>query len=342
MIGRSAETMPQGEPAARQPRPGDPGVVIGAGSAAAVASHVSSKTGLVLTRPATPDLAVILPAFNESGGIDDTLARVSEVLETFPGTTEVIVVDDGSTDGTGERAAAAGIRVVTHPWNRGYGAALKTGILNTTAPAIMIMDADCSYPPNAIPRLYEKLDGADMVVGSRLLTSRGVSWMRRPGKWMLNRFASYLVGRHIPDLNSGQRVMKRDTVLRYMHLCPSGFSFTSTITMAMLANGHNVIYEPIDYLRRSGRSKVRASHFASFILLVVRAIVLFNPLKVFLPVGALAFLAGVAKLIQDIYLWNLSETAVMAFLSAMTIWAVGLLADMISRLQMQPQLQPKD
>jgi hypothetical protein len=174
------------------------------------------------------------------------------------------------------------------------------------------------------------------------LTSRGVAWIRRPGKWILNRFASYLVSRHIPDLNSGQRVMKRETVLRYMHLCPSGFSFTSTITLAMLANGHNVIYEPIDYLRRAGRSKVRASHFASFILLVVRAMVLFNPLKVFLPVGALAFLAGVAKLIQDIYLWNLSETAVMAFLSAMTIWAVGLLADMISRLQMQPPVRVKD
>jgi glycosyltransferase involved in cell wall biosynthesis len=342
MIGRSAETMPHGEPAARQPRSGDPGVGIGAGSAAAVGSHVSSKAGLVLTRPATPDLAVILPAFNESGGIEDTLRRIRDVLATFPGTTEVIVVDDGSTDGTGALAAAAGVRVITHPWNRGYGAALKTGILGTTAPAIMIMDADCTYPPDAIPRLYGKLDGADMVVGSRLLTSRGVAWIRRPGKWILNRFASYLVNRRIPDLNSGQRVMKRETVLRYMHLCPSGFSFTSTITLAMLANGHNVIYEPIDYLKRAGRSKVRASHFASFILLVVRAMVLFNPLKVFLPVGALAFLAGIAKLIQDIYLWNLSETAVMAFLSAMTIWAVGLLADMISRLQMQPPVRAKD
>ena len=330
------------EPAARHLRTGDPGVVIGTGPGSHVtASHLAPKQGLMLTRAtATPDLAVILPAFNEAGGIDATLARVRDVLDSFPGTTEVIVIDDGSTDGTGERAEAAGIRVVTHPWNRGYGAALKTGILNTTAPAIVIMDVDCSYPPDAIPRLYEKLDGADMVVGSRRLRSRGVAWVRRPGKWILNRFASYLVGRHIPDLNSGQRVMKRETVLRYMHLCPSGFSFTSTITLAMLANGHNVIYEPIDYLRRAGRSKLRASHFASFILLVVRAMVLFNPLKVFLPVGALAFVAGVAKLIEDIFLWNLSETAVMAFLSAMTIWAVGLLADMIARLQMQTPSRP--
>lgn len=284
---------------------------------------------------ATPDLAVILPAFNEAEGIGETLARVRQVLDGLPLSTEILVVDDGSTDGTGLRAAEAGVRVTTHAWNRGYGAALKSGILATQAPAIMIMDADCTYEPEAIPRLYAQLNGAAMVVGTRRLLSDGVAWVRKPGKWMLNKFASYLVGRHIPDLNSGQRVMKRDVVLRYMHLCPDGFSFTSTITLAMLANGHNVIYEPIGYLKRAGRSKIRASHFASFILLVVRSMVLFNPLKVFLPLGALIFLAGVAKLIEDIYLWNLSETTVMAFLSALTVWAVGLLADMISRFQMQ-------
>jgi glycosyltransferase involved in cell wall biosynthesis len=289
-----------------------------------------------------PELAVILPAFNEAGGITDTLNRVRDVLAAFPCSSEIIVIDDGSTDGTGQRAAECGARVITHAWNRGYGAALKSGILATGARAVMIMDADCTYPPDAIPRLYSKLDGADMAVGARALSSSGVAWVRRPGKWMLNRFASYLIGRHIPDLNSGQRVMKRETVLKYMHLCPSGFSFTSTITLAMLANGHNVVYEPIDYTRRTGRSKIRASHFASFILLVVRAIVLFNPLKVFLPAGAVAFLIGVGKLIQDIVLQNLSETAVMAFLSAMTIWAVGLLADMISRLQMQPPYRSRD
>ena len=300
------------------------------------------KTGPVAVSIPSPNLAVILPAYNEAQGIEDTLARVRQVLADLPFSSEILVVDDGSTDGTGEKAAAAGVRVATHTWNRGYGAALKTGILATRAPAILIMDADCTYEPEAIPRLYARLDGAAMVVGTRWLRSGGVAWIRRPAKWLLNRFASYLVGRRIPDLNSGQRVMRRDVVLRYMHLCPSGFSFTSTITLAMLANGHNVVYELVEYVKRAGDSKLRASHFASFILLVVRAIVLFNPLKVFLPLGALVFLAGVAKLIEDIFLWNLSETAVMAFLSAMTIWAVGLLADMISRLQMQPPWRPED
>lgn len=289
-------------------------------------------------RPAVKaaDLAVILPAFNEADGIEATLTRVQDVLRTFPGTTEIIVVDDGSKDGTAAKAEAAGVRVISHPWNRGYGAALKTGILATKAPAVMIMDADATYEPEAILRLFARLDGSDMVVGSRSLMSEGVAWIRRPGKWMLNKFASYLVGVDIPDLNSGQRVMKRSTVVRYMHLCPNGFSFTSTITLAMLANGHQVIYEPVTYAKRAGKSKLRAAHFVSFILLVVRSMVLFNPLKVFLPLGAIVFLAGVGKLIQDIYRWNLSETAVMAFLTAMTIWAVGLLADMIARSQMQP------
>jgi len=294
------------------------------------------------TSKVNPDLAVILPAFNEANGITDTLSRVRTVLAGLNCSSEIIVVDDGSKDGTGQKATDAGVRVITHPWNRGYGAALKTGVLSTEATAILIMDADSSYLPDAIPKLLAGLDRADMVVGTRSLGSEGVAWIRRPGKWMLNRLASYLIGLNIPDLNSGQRVMKRDVLLKYMHLCPSGFSFTSTITLAMLANGHPVIYVPIEYVKRSGQSKIRAGHFVSFILLVVRSIVLFNPLKVFLPLGAIIFLVGVGKLIQDIYRWNLSETAVMAFLSAITVWAVGLLADMIARLQMQPPWRAKD
>jgi glycosyltransferase involved in cell wall biosynthesis len=291
---------------------------------------------LVGHAPDAVELAVIVPAYNEIAGIAQTLDLVHDVLARFDRSNEVIVVDDGSADGTGEAAAACGARVIVHEVNRGYGAALKTGILNTRAAAVAIIDADATYPADAIPRLYERLAHADMAVGARQLRSKGVAWIRRPGKWLLNRFASYLVGRRIPDLNSGLRIIKRDALLRYLHLLPTGSSFTSTITMALLANGHAVAYEPIDYIKRTGRSKIRASHFASFMLLVVRAIVLFNPLKVFLPLGALLFLLGVAKLIQDVILWNLSETAVMAFLSAIVVWAVGLLADMIARLQMQP------
>ena len=232
------------------------------------------------------------------------------------------------------------MRVLTHPGNRGYGAALKTGIVNSNAKAIAIIDADCTYPPESAADAGREARRGRHGRRRACALSSGVAWIRKPGKWLLNSFASYLVGRHIPDLNSGLRVMRRDAVLRYLHLLPDGFSFTSTITMALLANGHHVVYEPIVYTKRVGRSKIRPAHFFSFMLLVVRAIVLFNPLKVFLPLGTALFLIGVLKLVQDIVRWNLSETAVMAFLAAIIVWAVGLLADMMSRLQMQSPWRP--
>lgn len=280
------------------------------------------------------ELSVIIPAFNEEGGIRTTVERVQAVLASMACRSELVVVDDGSADRTAAEARAAGARVVAHPKNKGYGAALKTGILGSKADCILIIDADCTYPPEAIPRLWAHMETADMAVGSRPITSTGITWARRPAKWFLNKLASYLVGQHIPDLNSGQRIMRRTVLMQYLPLLPMGFSFTSTITMAMLANGYQVIYEPIEYAVRTGHSKIRPQDFGNFILLVVRAIVLFNPLKIFLPAGAALFLVGVGKLIEDIYLMNLSETAVMAFLSAIVVWSVGLLADMIARLQL--------
>lgn len=302
------------------------------GATIGTAVHPREAGGLTAALP--PELSVIIPAFNEEGGIRTTVERVQAVLNTMPCRSELVVVDDGSADRTAEEARAAGARVVTHAKNKGYGAALKTGIRGSTADCILIIDADCTYPPEAIPKLWAHMATADMAVGSRPMLSAGITWARRPAKWFLNRLASYLVGQHIPDLNSGQRIMRRTVLLQFLPLLPMGFSFTSTITMAMLANGYQVIYEPIDYAVRTGRSKIRPQDFGNFILLVVRAIVLFNPLKVFLPAGALLFLIGVGKLIEDIYLMNLSETAVMAFLSAIVVWSVGLLADMIARLQL--------
>ncbi|HUU32756.1 MAG TPA: glycosyltransferase family 2 protein [Vicinamibacterales bacterium] len=302
------------------------------GSSAETALSPRDQAGALDTTP--KDLAVIIPAFNEEGGIRSTVEKVQTVLSGMACRSELVVVDDGSSDQTAAEAHAAGARVIAHPHNKGYGAALKTGILGTKAHNILIIDADCTYPPEAIPRLWAKMDRYDMAVGSRPITSSGITWARRPAKWFLNKLASYLVGQHIPDLNSGQRIMRRTVVLHFLPLLPMGFSFTSTITMAMLANGYPVAYEPIEYTVRTGTSKIRPQDFGNFILLVVRAIVLFNPLKVFLPAGAALFLIGVGKLVEDIYLMNLSETAVMVFLSAIVVWSVGLLADMIARLQL--------
>ena len=188
--------------------------------------------------------------------------------------------------------------------------------------------------PRLIPRLLDRAAVEDMVVGSRARNDLSIPLIRRPAKMLLGALASYLSGRRIPDLNSGLRVMRRSTLMRFMPLLPSGFSFTTTITLAMLCTQHRVRYVPVACGARVGSSKIRPGDFIDFLVLVLRTVVLFNPLKVFLPLGSLLFLVGLAKLAYDIYLWNLSETAVMAFLAAVIVWSVGLLADMIARLQL--------
>ena len=282
---------------------------------------------------AVVDIAVVIPAFNERDGVGPTLNRVRTVMASMPLTFEILVVDDGSSDGTADQAKQQDVRVVRLPENRGYGAALKTGIARTRSEYVLITDADGTYPPEAIPALMAAMQEADMAVGARAPDDPSILRRRRSAKRFLGALASYLAGRRIPDLNSGLRVMRRSVLSQFLHILPPGFSFTTTITMAMLCNGHQVAYVPIECGSRVGSSKLRAKEFSAFIMLVLRTVVLFNPLKVFLPLGAGLFLVGVAKLIYDIFLWNLSETAVMAFLAAIVVWSVGLLADMITRLQ---------
>lgn len=305
---------------------------------------VPTLNGAAKPRPAAPprvppaglEVAVVIPAFNEEQGVGETVARVRTVLDGVECRAEIVVVDDGSTDATAARAAAAGARVIALGSNGGYGAALKAGIAATTAEHIVILDADGTYPPEAIPGLLALAERADMVVGARDPAGVNMPLVRRPAKWLLARLASYLAGRSIPDLNSGLRVLRRSVLRRFVPILPAGFSFTTTSTLALLCTNHRVVYEPIAYGRRVGSSKIRPTDFLAFLILIVRTITLFNPLKVFLPVGAFLFLVGSVKFVYDVFLWNLSESAVMAILAAVVIWALGLLADMISRLILQP------
>ena len=282
------------------------------------------------------DVAVVIPAFNEAGAVGAIVRRVRGALAATPYAFDVVVVDDGSVDDTAREAEREGARVIRLSENSGYGAALKTGINATRSDYVAITDADGTYPPEDIPGLVAMMERADMVVGSRAMSDVSIAWIRRPAKMILNALASYLSGRNIPDLNSGLRVMRRPALMKFIHLLPSGFSFTTTITLCMLCTNHRVSYVPVACAPRVGTSKIRPSDFNAFMMLVLRTVVLFNPLKVFLPLGGLLFLIGAVKLAYDIFLWNLSETAVMAFLAAVIIWAVGLLADMIARLQLMP------
>lgn len=277
-------------------------------------------------------VSVVIPAYNEGEHVAAQVVAVRDVLERTGWPFEIIVVDDGSTDRTAAEADSTGARVLRRAENRGYGAALKLGIRQASHGWILITDADGTYPAAAIPQLLAEAERSSMVVGARLGKFVKIPIIRRPAKWFLTRLASYLAGQRLPDLNSGLRLIRRSLVERYEPLLPDGFSFTTTITLAAACNGHPVHYVPVDYHARLGQSKIRAHHAYDFTLLILRTIIFFNPLKVFIPLGFLLGLAGLAKLTYDIVIGNLSESAVLSLLGALIVWAVGLLADQNSRI----------
>jgi hypothetical protein len=182
----------------------------------------------------------------------------------------------------------------------------------------------------------DELPGYEMVVGARIGSSVAIPAIRQPAKWLLGKLASYLAGRPIPDLNSGLRIMRKPLILRFKHLLPSGFSFTTTITLAALCTGCLVKYTPIDYHVRIGQSKIRPHHAFEFLLLILRTMIYFNPLKVFLPLGGIFFLGGLGKFSYDLWVGKASELAVLGFLGAAILWAVGLLSDQITKITLRP------
>lgn len=287
------------------------------------------------------DLSIVIPAYNEENQIADEVAHLNNVMGDTGLRYEIIVVDDGSADRTAEIAEGCECKVVRQPVNRGYGAAIKRGTANARSEVIVITDADGTYPANRIPDLLAEADKHDMVVGARIGKNVHIPLVRRPAKWFLRVLAAYLAGHPIPDLNSGLRLMRKKHLKRFSHILPNGFSLTTTITMALLCNNMAVKYIPIDYAKRVGASKIRPIDAYHFLMLSLRVTMLFNPLKIFLPLGALIATTGIGKLIYDIRMDNLSESAVMAILAAITIWSVGLLADQNARLGMDRDSWPE-
>jgi len=286
-----------------------------------------------------PDLSVVIPAYNEAAGIGPTLSELSRVLAASGIAHALVVVDDGSSDATAQVVAdlarsMPGLRLVRHESNRGYGASLKTGIRAAASRVVAITDADGTYPGEPLPLLYRKLveTEADMVVGARTGPNVHIPLMRRPAKAMLARLAVYLSGKPIPDLNSGMRVFLREAALERFHLISDGFSFTTTITLALLARNRPVLFVPVDYRKRTGSSKIRpiADTF-NFLVLILRVSIYFEPLKVFLPVSAFIAVFGLAYGGWQAWAGNLGEAPVLLLVSALNILLVGLLADMISR-----------
>ena len=272
--------------------------------------------------------------YNESEAVQDVLRRVHNVLQARAIRHEIIAVDDGSTDGSGALIRQIpGVRLIEHPYNRGYGAALKTGIRNARHETVAIIDADGTYAPESLATLLDRWRDADMVVGARVGPGTAIPTIRRPAKWVLNQVANYLSGVSIPDLNSGLRIFKKSIVLRFFNLLPSGFSFTTTITLAMLSNDYLVAYVPIPYAPRVGSSKIRPIRdTVNFLGLILRTLMYFAPLKVFIPVSVVFLGAGLCKTLYDVITThNITTSDLLLWVTGTIIAMMGLLADLIDK-----------
>ena len=275
-------------------------------------------------------VSVLLPAFNEGETISSTVRRLKEICPEY----EVLVIDDGSTDDTASVAEAEGARVIRNKSNRGYGAALKRGMCQAGGKIIVFMDADGQHDCRDIKRLLEALKESDMAVGAR--SKEDMVAHRKPGKWLLAAVADYLAGQPIPDINSGFRAFYREDGLRYLAILPNGFSLTSTITLAMMNDGREVAYIPLKIFPRSkGRSTVRYFYDGGrTLLLILRVIMLFNPLKIFVPLSIILFLlGGLYTVIMLVLFSNIADTTTILLLAALGTLFVGLIADQISNIR---------
>jgi glycosyltransferase involved in cell wall biosynthesis len=276
-------------------------------------------------------VSVIVPAYNEEAGVGDVVRGIDHVLTKAKIKHEILVVDDGSRDHTALRAYQAGAKVVPMGENRGYGASIKAGMRQSQYDLIAITDADGTYPIEELPVLIQMTYNADMAVGARTKPGVAIPSLRRFPKWLLGKWANYLAERKIPDLNSGLRVFRKAIALRYEGLFPNGFSFTTTITLAMECHGYIVKYRPIDYAARIGKSKIRPIHDTiNFFSLVLRVVMYFKPLKIFIPLSGIIFLAAFA-LAANAYVQQeaLPNLIFFLFVSGVQVAALGLLADLL-------------
>jgi glycosyltransferase involved in cell wall biosynthesis len=277
-------------------------------------------------------ISLVIPAFNEGPAI----GAVVSALQAAAPWREVLVVDDGSVDDTATVAAAAGARVVSHPYNKGNGAAVKSGIRAATGEWVLISDGDGQHQPADILRLAARLGVYDLVVGAREPAHQATAG-RRVGNAVLNAFASYLTARPIPDLTSGLRAARRDLLLEFLHLLPNGFSTPTTTTLAFIKAGYNVSFEPVHVRPRVGTSKIRlARDGARFFLILIKVITIFSPLRVFVPLSLLSFVFGVVYgLWTVVHQSRIPNGAVLLLMFSVIVFLVGLVSEQISTLRFE-------
>jgi glycosyltransferase involved in cell wall biosynthesis len=279
------------------------------------------------------ELSIVIPAFNEENSIESTFHELHAVLPSLNVSYEIIFVDDGSSDRTVEVIKKLpDVQLIQHFENRGYGAALKSGIETAKGEYILITDADGTYPHEQIPNLWQYAHTFDMVVGARIGKNVQIPLIRKPAKWFLKILANYLTKKKIPDLNSGMRIFKKNDAIKFFNIICDGFSFTTTITISYLSKGFHIKYVPISYHDRVGKSKIKPiKDGVNFIYLIISTVLYFNPMRIFFPLGVLFFLSALCVFIySSIFLGKMLDTTIAIFVlgGTQTIF-FGLLADLI-------------
>ncbi len=285
-----------------------------------------------MTAAVPANVSVIVPAYNESVSIAALVSGLTAAGDWH----EIIVVDDGSQDETATRAAQAGARVIRHPYNKGNGASVKTGIRHAVSEFILILDGDGQHRPADAVRVVTKLAAYELVVGARSsATQAGPA--RRFGNALLNRLASYLTDHRIPDLTSGFRAARRAHFLEFLHLLPNGFSTPTTTTLAFIKAGYSVWFEPVDAGVREGRSNIRfGSDGVKFFVILLKIVTLFSPMRVFLPVSAACFGLGAVYALWTIATQShVTNSSVLLILMSVIIFLVGLVSEQISSLRFE-------
>jgi len=279
-------------------------------------------------------LSIIIPAYNEEGSILSVLAGVKKVMQRTKTPFEIIVVNDGSTDNTRNLVEKEeSITLINHPYKKGYGASLKDGVRKAEGDFVLFIDADGQQDPGYILELLTYADEYDMVVGAR---TNITSPFRALARKILSRFAEYLAEHKIPDLNSGLRVVKKEMVMNYLHLLPDTFSLSSTITLACIKGGYNIKFIPIkERSRSSGESTIHPlKDFLRFLMLILRLITLFSPLRIFLPVSIVLFLVGLGYIIFSVIkFFDVPDSGIFLVSSSLIIFFFGLLADQIAYIR---------
>jgi glycosyltransferase involved in cell wall biosynthesis len=283
-----------------------------------------------VAEPATT--SVVVPAFNEAQAIGPLVAALRAAASWH----QIIVVDDGSGDATAERAREAGATVVQHPYNKGNGAAVKTGIRTATGDYVLIIDGDGQHRAADATRIVSKLGVYDLVIGARSPGTQA-NHARLLGNSALNWLASYLTGRTVPDLTSGFRAARRTHLREFLHLLPNGFSTPTTTTLAFIKAGYNVWFEPVEAEARVGRSNIKfVRDGIKFLLIVLKIVTLFSPLRVFMPISLAAFFAGAGYAVWTIITQShVTNSSVLLIMLAVIVFLVGLVSEQITALRFE-------